>query len=79
MERNFFRRVEVAFPILERELRDSIIADLQLYLRDDRQAWLLDATGRYARVLPPGQGHTSAQQELIDHYTAAAAQGSLTT
>ncbi len=78
MERNFFRRVEVAFPILDRELRDGIIEDLKLYLRDDRQAWLLGPEGRFERVLPPGQGRISAQQELTERY-AAAAQTSLTT
>ena len=65
MERNFFRRVEVAFPILDRELRDGIIEDLNLYLRDDRQAWLLGPDGRFERALPPGVGKISAQQELI--------------
>jgi polyphosphate kinase len=75
MERNFFRRVEVAFPILDRELRDGIIEDLNLYLRDDRQAWLLGPDGRFERALPPGVGKISAQQELIERYVAAAQAG----
>jgi len=71
MERNFFRRVEVAFPILDPELRDGLIADLELYLRDDRQAWLLGSDGRSTRVSPAGEGHISAQQMLMDRYAAA--------
>ena len=79
MERNFFRRVEVAFPILDLEIRDGIIADLDLYLRDDRQAWTLGSDGRFTRVSAAGEGRTSAQQELIERYAAAAAQGGFTT
>ena len=72
MERNFFRRVEVAFPILDPELRSSLIEDLKLYLRDDRQAWQLGSDGGYARVAPAGQGGISAQQELMDRYATGA-------
>jgi len=79
MERNFFRRVEVAFPILDPELRDGLIADLELYLRDDRQAWLLGSDGRFQRASPVGEGRISAQQELLERYAAAAAQVGLTT
>lgn len=74
MERNFFRRVEAAFPILDPGIRDRLVSDLELYLRDDRQAWQLGADGRYSRVSPAGKGSVSAQQELLERYTA---QGSL--
>jgi polyphosphate kinase len=66
MERNFFRRVEVAFPIQDGELLTRILDDLKLYLRDDRHAWVLKADGTYARVLPAGAGTISAQSELIE-------------
>jgi polyphosphate kinase len=79
MERNFFRRVEVAFPILDPELRDGLIDDLQLYLRDDRQAWLLGSDGRFQRASPVGEGRISAQQELLERYAAAAALISITS
>lgn len=72
MERNFFRRVEVAFPILDPALRDSVIADLQLYLQDDMQSWALQPDGGYQRVSPPGGGSTCAQQILLERYTSAA-------
>ncbi|MGC4029608.1 MAG: hypothetical protein QM696_12085 [Steroidobacteraceae bacterium] len=48
MERNFFRRVEVAFPLLDPALRRQMRDDLQLYLDDARDAWTLDAEGHYA-------------------------------
>ena len=43
MPRNFFRRVEVAFPITEPDLRQRIINELELYLEDNTQAWALEA------------------------------------
>ncbi|MEY4762170.1 MAG: polyphosphate kinase 1 [Pseudomonadota bacterium] len=73
MERNFFRRVEVAFPILDPGIRDRIVSDLELYLEDDRQAWHLGSDGRYSRASPIGQGSFSAQQTLLERYTAQGA------
>lgn len=72
MERNFFRRVEVAFPILDPALRDSVIADLQLYLQDDMQSWALQPDGSYRRVSPPGGGSVCAQQTLLERHTGTA-------
>jgi len=50
MERNLFRRIEVAFPVESPELRQRVIDDLQLYLEDDCQAWSLASDGHYARA-----------------------------
>ena len=73
MERNFFRRIEVAFPIIDAELRATIVADLQLYLRDDQQAWVLGSEGRFTHVAATTEGPScSAQQELMQRYVAAA-------
>src|ERR1700734_1506811 len=47
MERNFFRRVEVAFPGLRESQRERIVRDLHLYLADNTQAWLLRPDGSY--------------------------------
>ncbi|NDE86820.1 MAG: polyphosphate kinase 1 [Gammaproteobacteria bacterium] len=77
MERNFFRRVEVAFPIREPRQRARILADLDIYLRDDTQAWALDSDGGYTRVASPASAGTSgndaricAQHQLLEAYTA---------
>ena len=43
MERNFFRRVEVAFPVLRNSHRTRMLRDLETYLWDNTQAWLLDS------------------------------------
>lgn len=50
MKRNLLRRVETAFPIESKKLRQRIFDDLQLYLADNSQAWILAADGRYKRV-----------------------------
>src|SRR6201996_7174210 len=50
MERNFFRRVEVAFPIQREWHRERILRDLDLCLRDNVQAWILQSDGTYKRV-----------------------------
>jgi polyphosphate kinase len=72
MERNFFRRVEVAFPLLLRAYRERVLRDLDFYLRDNSQAWRLAADGRYERIVPAeGEPLVSAQSELIGAYAAA--------
>ena len=53
MERNFFRRVEVAFPMRRAAHRERILRDLETYLRDNTQAWQLgSATALYTRCSP---------------------------
>lgn len=49
MERNLFRRVEVAFPVLDKKWRERIIEQLHGYLADTAQSWLLQADGTYRR------------------------------
>jgi len=63
MDRNLFRRIEVAFPIESAELQARVIEDLKLYLEDDVQAWVLDADGQYTRAA--GEGKVSAQARLM--------------
>nr|WP_281054704.1 polyphosphate kinase 1 [Thiothrix nivea] len=68
MPRNFFRRVEVAFPILDKALRNRIIHEaFELHLQDNSQAWALQADGAYLRQ-QPGEGTmpVSAQASLLN-------------
>ena len=51
MERNFFKRVEVCFPIENEQLAKRIYADLRLYLADNAQSWLLHQYSHYERIL----------------------------
>src|SRR5579864_1960443 len=54
MERNFFRRVEVAFPISLPEHAERIRRDLDVYLADNCQSWALQPDGRYERLRSDG-------------------------
>jgi len=65
MERNFFRRVEVAFPILDKKHKERIIAELNGYLEDSAQTWLLRADGTYQRPEIPA-GAKGIQQKLLE-------------
>ncbi|ADC71459.1 Polyphosphate kinase [Thioalkalivibrio sp. K90mix] len=67
MPRNFFRRVEVAFPIRDTAMRDRVAEEsLFNYLRDTASAWTLQADGSYRRVEPAAdEPPHSAQQELL--------------
>jgi polyphosphate kinase len=73
MERNFFRRVEVAFPLRRKAHRERILRDLETYLRDDTQAWKLQADGMYVHVQSEKDPPTTAQSELLARYSATSA------
>ena len=70
MERNFFRRVEVAFPIRHQNHRDRILRDLELCLSDNCQAWELRSDGVYERVQRGPAKAVSVQAELLAIYAA---------
>jgi polyphosphate kinase len=72
MERNFFRRVEVAFPIQREAHRERILRDLDFCLRDTCQSWELLPDGRYERIQRDAVRPVSAQVELLAKYAAGA-------
>jgi len=67
MERNLFHRVETCFPVEAKKLRDRVIGDLELYLRDNTQAWLLQPDGTYVLAKPGKDEPVSAQQVLLEN------------
>ena len=70
MERNFFRRVEVAFPIRHKAQEERIQRDLDFCLSDNCQAWLLRSDGTYERVRRGEAKAVNAQMELLSVYAA---------
>ncbi|MGC2520486.1 MAG: polyphosphate kinase 1 [Burkholderiales bacterium] len=71
MGRNFFGRIELCFPVLDRKLKQRVIKEgLKPYLADNSQAWEMDADGDYhlkkSRGLP-----RSAQEQLLAMLAAA--------
>lgn len=67
MNRNLFRRIEVAFPVLDRSLKKRVITEgLNPYLKDNVNAWELEPDGSYKKKRPRGkQLAFSAQQYLM--------------
>jgi len=67
MNRNLFRRIEVAFPILDKKLKTRVINEgLNPYLKDNVNAWELAPSGEYHKRKPNRkQVAFSAQQHLI--------------
>jgi polyphosphate kinase len=70
MERNFFRRVEVAFPVREENQRERILRDLDLCLADNCQSWQLLPDGRYERIERGDAKPVNVQAELLATYAA---------
>jgi polyphosphate kinase len=70
MERNFFRRVEIAFPVKEQSHRERILRDLNSYLADNTQAWVLGRDGRYTRCVRGDDEIRDAQNSLLNRYAA---------
>lgn len=67
MSRNLFRRIEVAFPVLDKTLKRRVITEgLNPYLKDNSNAWELDSAGNYQRRRVRGkQVAFSAQLHLM--------------
>lgn len=68
MNRNLFRRIEVAFPVLDKALKKRVITEgLDPYLKDNTNSWELDSNGLYHRRKPHRrQKPFSAQQYLMN-------------
>ena len=67
MERNFFRRIELAFPVLDKRLKRRVIVEgLKIYLFDNQQAWDMDAEGNYRPRRGSRKTLRNAQNELIE-------------
>jgi polyphosphate kinase len=74
MERNLDRRVETAFPIEDRKLRQRIRRDLDIYLSDNTTAWVLQPDGQYVHLHPTdSQTPHDVQQQLLEKYCGAGA------
>jgi len=66
MDRNFFRRIEVCFPVLDKKLKKRVLDEgLKIYLLDNLQAWDMDSTGGYKRKLAQRSAPKCAQIELL--------------
>ena len=67
MERNLLRRNESCFEIRQKALKEQIRGDLELFLADNCQAWVLHGDGSYERLAPAkGEKRISAQRIFVE-------------
>jgi polyphosphate kinase len=66
MERNLLRRNETCFPVKQKSLRQRLKRDLELYLVDNTNAWLLHGDGSYERLAPGKKDPVSAQETFLE-------------
>jgi polyphosphate kinase len=72
MDRNFFRRIEICFPILDKKLKKRVIDEgLKVYLQDNCQAWDMDSDGQYRQKNPRRAAKKCAQNELLKQLSGA--------
>ncbi len=67
MDRNFFRRIEVCFPLLDKKLKKRVLDEgLKIYLRDNVQAWDMSSSGHYRRKITRRAEPHCAQSALLE-------------
>ena len=70
MARNFFRRNEACFPIRQKPLKRRLKKDLELFLADNCQAWVLRGDGSYQKLQPVDEIPISVQQTFLKTLSA---------
>jgi polyphosphate kinase len=70
MDRNLLRRSESCFEIRQKRLKDQIRVDLELFLADNCQAWMLHGDGSYERLTPGTAEPVSAQAVFLEKLAA---------
>ena len=74
MPRNFFRRIEVMFPVEDPKLKARMVEEiLPIILADNVKARLLQADGNYIRLTPPDGAAPVRSQVVIQHAAREAA------
>ena len=68
MPRNFQRRVEAAVPVEAQALQERLRSLLETCLDDNRQAWDLDADGRWVQRKPRGEVRSTHVRLLADSW-----------
>lgn len=67
MPRNFVRRVEIAFPVEDKQIKERIIKNiLQVYFDDTESVRLLGSDGEYKRLRNEKQPGKNAQKIFIE-------------
>jgi polyphosphate kinase len=68
MDRNLLRRVEVAFPVLQADLKKRVIAEgFQAHIQDNHSAWMMGVDGSYTQKRARGIKKIS-QMMLLEQF-----------
>jgi polyphosphate kinase len=70
MDRNLFHRNESCFSIRQKHLKDRIRQDLELFLADNCQSWILHSDGSYQRLATESGKEVSAQLLFLEQLAA---------
>jgi polyphosphate kinase len=70
MDRNMFRRNESVFEIRQKAMKEQIRRDLDLFLADNCNAWVLSGDGSYKRLNPGKDERISAQETFLKELAA---------
>ncbi|MGB5331679.1 MAG: polyphosphate kinase 1 [Woeseiaceae bacterium] len=70
MDRNMFRRNESVFEIRQKAMKEQIRRDLDLFLADNCNAWVLSGDGSYERLKPGKDERISAQETFLKELAA---------
>jgi polyphosphate kinase len=63
MERNLHRRVETGFPIEKNSMKKRILDELECYLHDSCQSWILQSDGNYQQQI--NEPESGPQHQLL--------------
>ena len=78
MQRNFARRVDIAFPVEDTALKERIVGEiLAAMLGDNQKVWVLRRDGGYERVQPGTHGRAAAPLRSQEHFIALARRATL--
>jgi polyphosphate kinase len=66
MPRNFDRRIEIAFPVIEPRLQTKLKEILELQLADNTKAWTMQPDGTYIRVHGNGKAGFRFQEQFYE-------------
>ncbi|MFP4368951.1 MAG: polyphosphate kinase 1 [Candidatus Kapaibacterium sp.] len=66
MSRNLHKRVELMFPVIEKNARKKISEILDIYWRDNTKSWQLESSGEYIKLTPAeGEEAINAQDYFL--------------
>jgi polyphosphate kinase len=71
MSRNLLHRNESCFEIRQKAMKEQILHDLELFLADNCQAWMLRGDGSYERLLPGNNARICAQETFLELLASA--------